>query len=124
MKFPYESKGFRLHDVLGFVALAFACVCPAAEMTDGDRPNILFISIDDLNDWVGCLGGHPQALTPHIDALAARGTKFTNAFSQHSVCSPSRASIMTGQYPASMRRVRTVKAGSCWRGMGIISAGP
>jgi hypothetical protein len=36
-------------------------------------PNVLFIAIDDLNDWIGCLGGHPQALTPNIDRLAARG---------------------------------------------------
>ncbi len=42
-------------------------------------PNILMIAIDDQNDWIGCLGGHPQALTPTIDALAARGTVFTNA---------------------------------------------
>ena len=35
-----------------------------------DRPNILFIAVDDLNDWVGCLGGHPQAKTPNIDAFA------------------------------------------------------
>ena len=42
-------------------------------------PNILFIAIDDLNDWVGCLGGHPQAKTPHMDRLARRGTLFTNA---------------------------------------------
>ena len=39
-----------------------------------ERPNILFIAIDDQNDWIGCLDGHPQAQTPHIDALAKRGT--------------------------------------------------
>ena len=39
-----------------------------------DRPNILFIAIDDQNDWIGCFGGHPQVKTPHIDQLAARGT--------------------------------------------------
>jgi arylsulfatase A-like enzyme len=38
-----------------------------------ERPNVLIVVIDDLNDWVGCLGGHPQAQTPHIDRLAARG---------------------------------------------------
>ena len=41
--------------------------------------NILLIAIDDLNDWVGCLGGHPQALTPNIDKLAKRGILFSNA---------------------------------------------
>ncbi len=44
-----------------------------------ERPDILFISVDDLNDWVGVLGGHPQALTPNMDALADRGILFTNA---------------------------------------------
>ena len=48
------------------------------------KPNVLFITIDDLNDWVGCLGGHPQARTPNIDRLASRGTLFTNAHCQKS----------------------------------------
>ena len=64
------------------------------------RPNVLFLSIDDLNDWVGCLGGHPQVQTPHIDRLAKRGTLFTNAHCQSSVCNPSRTSVMTGLRPS------------------------
>ena len=47
------------------------------------RPNILFISVDDLNDWVGCLGGHPQAKTPNIDALAKRGVLFEHSTVPH-----------------------------------------
>jgi len=66
-----------------------------------DQPNVLLISIDDLNDWVGCLGGHPQALTPNIDRLAKHGTLFKNAHCQSPVCNPSRASMMTGRYPHS-----------------------
>lgn len=63
------------------------------------RPNILLFMPDQLRaDSVGAFG-NPVVQTPNIDALAARGTKFTNAYSQHSVCSPSRASIMTGWYP-------------------------
>jgi arylsulfatase A-like enzyme len=62
-------------------------------------PNVLFIAIDDLNDWVGCLGGHPQAITPHIDRLAARGVNFTNAHCQAPICQPSRTSLLTGTYP-------------------------
>ena len=60
------------------------------------RPNVLMICVDDLNDWVGCLGGHPDANTPHIDALAKRGVLFTNAYCQAPLCGPSRASVMTG----------------------------
>lgn len=61
--------------------------------------NMVLIAIDDLNDWVGCLGGHPQAKTPNIDRLAARGILFSNANCQSPVCNPSRASMMSGLYP-------------------------
>jgi arylsulfatase A-like enzyme len=61
-----------------------------------EQPNVLLIAIDDLNDWVGCLGGHPQAQTPHINALAIRGTLFTNAHCQSPICNPSRTSVMLG----------------------------
>ena len=64
------------------------------------RPNILVIAVDDLNDWVGALNGHPQALTPNIDKLASEGMLFTNAHCQAPVCNPSRASIMTSLYPS------------------------
>ncbi len=64
------------------------------------RPNVLLIGVDDLNDWIGCLGGHPQAKTPNIDRLAARGVLFTNAHCQSPVCNPSRASLMTSLYPS------------------------
>lgn len=63
------------------------------------RPNVLFISIDDLNDWTGCLGGHPQASTPNLDRLAAGGVLFTNAHCPAPACNPSRTSIMTGIAP-------------------------
>ena len=64
------------------------------------RPNVLMIAIDDQNDWIGCLGGHPQARTPAIDALATRGTVFTNAHCQSPLCNPSRTSVMTGLRPS------------------------
>jgi choline-sulfatase len=69
--------------------------------SDNDKPNILFIAIDDQNDWIGCLNGHPQIQTPHIDALAARGTVFLNAHCQSPLCNPSRTSLMTGLRPSS-----------------------
>ncbi|MCB9783048.1 MAG: sulfatase [Candidatus Omnitrophica bacterium] len=62
------------------------------------QPNVLFIAIDDLNDWVGCLGGHPQVKTPNIDALAQRGMLFTNAHCASTACNPSRAAIFSGRY--------------------------
>jgi iduronate 2-sulfatase len=64
-----------------------------------DRPNVLFIAIDDLNDWIGAMEGHPQAKTPNLDRLFARGTLFTNAHTASPVCNPSRHATMTGLHP-------------------------
>ncbi len=65
-----------------------------------DRPNVLFMAIDDLNDWIGCLGGHPDVKTPNLDRLAERGVLFTNAHCSAPACNPSRASLMTGILPS------------------------
>ena len=67
---------------------------------EATKPNVLMIAIDDLNDWVGPLKGHPQVKTPHMDRLAARGTTFQNAHCQSPLCNPSRTSVMTGQRPS------------------------
>ncbi len=82
------------------LALAMLLLPTAAIAGESPRPNVLFIAIDDLNDWVGCLGGHPQAATPHIDALAKRGMLFTNAHCNAPLCNPSRASVLTGLLPS------------------------
>lgn len=63
-------------------------------------PDILFIAVDDLNDWVGYLGGHPQTKTPNIDRLAARGLAFMNAHSPSALCNPSRTALLTGLRPS------------------------
>jgi choline-sulfatase len=80
--------------VLGLGA-ATAAAAPAK------KPNVLFIAIDDQNDWVGPLGGHKLAKTPHLDRLAQRGTVMLNAHCQSPLCNPSRASLMTGLRPTS-----------------------
>jgi len=64
-----------------------------------DQQNLLLIVLDDLNDYVGFLGGHPQTDTPNIDRLAKEGVAFVNAHSNVGVCTPSRASFMTGVHP-------------------------
>lgn len=66
---------------------------------DNPLPNVLFISVDDLNDWIGCMGGHPQTKTPNLDQLAASGVLFTNAHCPAPACNPSRTAIMTGFAP-------------------------
>ncbi|SVC52784.1 uncharacterized protein METZ01_LOCUS305638, partial [marine metagenome] len=78
------------------IILLLCCSVTAAETK---KPNVLFISIDDLNDWIGCLGGHPQARTPNIDRLAGSGMLFTNAHCPAPACNPSRTAIMSGISP-------------------------
>ncbi len=63
-------------------------------------PNVLLIGVDDLNDWIGPLGGHPQTQTPTLDALAKRGVTFTRAYCQATSCNPSRTSLLTGLRPS------------------------
>lgn len=80
----------------------FVMLTPVAKGGD----HVLLVTIDDLNDWIGCLSdeksgrGHPQASTPHLDRLAARGVLFTNAHCQAPICKPSRASFLSGLRPS------------------------
>jgi arylsulfatase A-like enzyme len=64
------------------------------------RPNVLFIAVDDLNDWVGHIGGHPQSKTPNIDRLARAGVSFSKAYCSAPLCNPSRVSLLTGIEPS------------------------
>ncbi|MEO0445389.1 MAG: sulfatase, partial [Verrucomicrobiota bacterium] len=66
-----------------------------------ERPNVLFIAIDDLNQSVGFLRGYPGLETPHLDRLAGRGIAFTNAHCAAPACAPSRTAVMTGMHPTS-----------------------
>ena len=72
---------------------------PTTGVLAQDHPDVLMINIDDMNDWVGVLGGHPQARTPNIDALAARGMLFRNAHTPAAACLPARTAILTGVSP-------------------------
>lgn len=77
------------------VLLGLGCLGPAAA---ADRPNIVLVLVDDLRwDALGC-AGHPFVKTPHIDRLAKDGALFKNCFVSIPLCSPSRASFLTGQY--------------------------
>ena len=83
-----------------FVFALLAGGTAAAGSLAPKRPNVLFIAVDDLNDWVGCLGGHPQAKTPNIDRLAARGVLFEQAYCAAPLCHPSRTALLTGLRPS------------------------
>ena len=73
--------------------LSLGILCSAA-----DRPNILFIAIDDMRPEFGCYGSE-LAITPNLDKLASEGVLFERAYCQEAICSPSRASLMTGARP-------------------------
>ena len=92
-----ESKFMRTIKLVSFFAGLGAVVAAKAESS---RPNVVFILADDLG-WrdTGCYGSTFYE-TPNIDRIAARGMRFTQAYSANPLCSPTRASILTGQYPA------------------------
>ena len=84
------------------MSTALACAKPCAAMpaqAAKSRPNVVLIIGDDISfDDFGCYG-HPTIRTPNVDALAARGMRFTNAYLTTSQCSPTRCSLITGRYP-------------------------
>lgn len=85
--------------LLTYVHVLFFFAVGALSASGAERPNILMIAIDDLNDWVEPLGGHPDVKTPVMKKLAATGMTFTNAHCQAPLCNPSRTSLMTGLRP-------------------------
>jgi arylsulfatase A-like enzyme len=77
-----------------------ASISAATGLAQSRRPNVLSLSVDDLNDWVGCLGGYPGVKTPNIDKLARRGVSFSDAHCAAPLCNPSRTAIMSGLRPS------------------------
>ena len=67
---------------------------------EDSQPNVLFLAIDDLNDWIGALGAHPQAKTPNLDRLISRSVLFRNAHCAAPVCSASRHALLSGLRPS------------------------
>jgi len=96
--------------LLSFTALLLAQIVGSASAAESSQPtsniqskryNVLFIAVDDLNDWVGCLGGNPQAITPNLDRLAKQQAMVMNkAYCASTVCCPSRSAILTGKRPS------------------------
>lgn len=87
----------RLSALLLFIAATL--IGDPLRAADAPRPNVLLIAIDDLNDWVGFLEGHPQIKTPNMDELARRGTVFAKAYCASPLCCPSRAAVFSGRQP-------------------------
>ncbi len=80
-----------------FIGGALASTAALAAL---NRPNVLFLSVDDMNDWVGCLNGYPGVQTPNIDRLAKRGVLFADAHCAAPLCNPSRTALFTGLRPS------------------------
>ncbi|MBW3543370.1 MAG: sulfatase, partial [Planctomycetes bacterium] len=94
-----SSALLSLPAILGIVLGSWALAAPhAAHATE--RPNVLFLISDDLNNFLGCYGDE-RAKTPHIDRLAARGVRFDRAYCEYPLCGPSRNALLTGLYPNS-----------------------
>ena len=79
--------------------LPVSCGSDKKQVELSQKPNVLVIMVDDLNDNVGFLGGHPQAKTPNMDAFAKTSATFTRAYTTAPMCGPSRASMFTGIFP-------------------------
>ncbi|MDO7136012.1 sulfatase [Algibacter lectus] len=79
-----------------FLCLSFSTVLSFSQ----DKPNVILIMVDDMNDWVGAFGGNPQAITPNMDAFAKKSMVFKNAYCSAPLCNPSRTSILTGYNPS------------------------
>ena len=92
------TKSFKTNLLIAFTVL-FNIVC-SGQNDIPEKPNVIFIAVDDLNDWVGYLGGHPQSKTPNIDKFAKKGVSFTRAYSSAPLCNPSRVSLLTGILPS------------------------
>jgi len=90
--------------VLSFLALVVGLptgTCAQSAPGENSQPNVLFIAIDDMNDWAGFLDTHPQIQTPNMDTLATQGVSFTSAHVPAPICGPSRTAIMSGLWPTS-----------------------
>ncbi|MDA0204889.1 MAG: sulfatase [Acidobacteria bacterium] len=93
-------SGVTLRNYFALAAFSTLLLSCGAAPQPAAKPNVLFIAVDDLNDWVGPLRGHPQIQTPNMDRLAERGVVFANTHAQAPLCNPSRTSLMTGLRPS------------------------
>ena len=91
---------YKIILTLSFIGIAvFSCLATKNEKKS-EQPNILFVAVDDMNDWIGPLGGLSATKTPNLDRFAKQGITFTNAHCATPACCPSRLAIMTGVQPS------------------------
>jgi uncharacterized sulfatase len=95
------TDGARLSMRSVFTALLISIGFATQFASAAERPNILWITCEDISPNLGCYGD-PDAKTPHLDKLASEGVRYTHAFSVAGVCAPSRSCLITGMYPSSL----------------------
>jgi arylsulfatase A-like enzyme len=104
----FNMNPHRLRIFAFTISLALSLIAPTPfatasqigpEKSPPPRYNVLIIVSDDLNDSVEGMGGHPQAMTPHIDRIQQSGVRFTRAMTNDPLCAPARASMWSGLYP-------------------------
>lgn len=99
MKHVLKSAVITLIVFLSGSGMLLTMGCSESPATD-QRPNVLFISVDDLNDWTGSFGGHSMAVTPNMDRLVEDGFAFGNAHCSAPICMASRNSMLSGLLPS------------------------
>ncbi len=102
--------------LVGITGFAAAQIPADSLPTDHSRPNVLWIYVEDTNDWMSCYGDEVIE-TPNIDALAASGTRFTRAYMPAGVCSPTRSAIITGMHQTSIGAHQHYSSFETWRGI-------
>ena len=99
MRIPMKSKAALIAILIGIPLSGIACSGSGEALIE--HPNVLFIALDDMNDWVEPLGGHPMSLTPQLDRFAQTGVHFKRNYTPSPGCNPSRSATMTGLHPIS-----------------------
>ena len=90
----------RYVKILVSLIIVLNAISMNAQKSSTEKPNVLLIMVDDMNDWVGAFGGNQQAITPNMDAFAAKSIVFKNAYCSAPLCNPSRTSMLTGYLPS------------------------
>ena len=96
-----RSSIYGAKPILGCIAMLLLDAPNLKAEQSRTAPNVLFIVVDDMNDWTSYLKGHPQARTPNLDRFAKESVRFTQAYCNAPSCNPSRASVMLGKHPNS-----------------------
>ena len=112
MKLPTYFTTAR---TLRLFVLCLAAYSSLFQVVSAERPSVLFVNVDDWNDWNEVLQGHPQAITPNLKRLAERGVVFSNAICSSPTCLPSRTALFSGIHPARSGNIVNDNGRHPWR---------